>query len=58
MPFHSFPTGIIDSPMVKSVFVQNYSIAGDFPPPPASEFRITDISQQRVIDDGNKRITD
>lgn len=58
MPFHNFPTGIIDSPMVKSVFVDNYSIAGDFPPPPESKFMITEGSKQMVTESGNKMITE
>lgn len=58
MSYNGFPIGIGRNPLVNSVFVQSFQEHGDFPPPPASEFRITDGSEQRVTDIGDKRITD
>jgi len=56
MPFHNFPTGINDSPLVKSMFVQNYSQAGDFPPPQHTFWVESLTEAQMVTPDGDKYI--
>ena len=46
------------NPLIKSPFIQTFDVGGSFPPPPTSEFRITDAGEQRITDGGENRITD
>lgn len=57
MPFHDFVPNVVNNPLVQSVFTQNFSEHGDFPPP-GSNFLITDGGDNLMTDDGNNLITD
>lgn len=58
MNSNPFPIGIRRNPLVHSVFVRGFEEQGNLPPPPTENFRITDATEIRATDSGDKRITD
>lgn len=58
MPLPNQPINLKQNPLIVSPFVQDLRIGAPTPPPPGSEFRITDDDEFRITDSGDRRITD
>ena len=62
MPFNgntiNEPIGVSNNPLIKSLFVRTFDVAG-FTPPPSGSYIITEITEDDIITEtGDKMITE